>query len=200
MSVNELRADASQLGERPDASLVGERLRTVRRRRGATLKQVAGRAQVSESFLSQLERGRAGVSISTLCRIAVALEISVAELFNQDGASRSRVLRREERPVLVFPEDGLKKHLLTPIPLENLEVILGELEPGGTTGDESYTHGDSEELFLVVTGVVQMELEADNHVLREGDSITYRSSWRHRFVNVGEETAYCLWIISPPSL
>lgn len=182
-----------------DAASVGERLRTYRLRRRATLKQVALRAEVSESFLSQVERGRTGASIATMHRIASALEVRVADLFEPDEAGRSRVLRRAERPVLAFPEDGLKKHLLTPRPLENLEVIVGELEPGGSTGDEAYTHGDSEELVVVISGVVRAQIGEDIHIMFEGDSIDYRSSVHHRFENAGEDSAQVLWIISPPS-
>ena len=49
---------------------VGERLRDIRRLRHATLKTIADRAGVSESFLSQVERGRASASIASLRRIA----------------------------------------------------------------------------------------------------------------------------------
>ena len=181
-----------------DAAVVGDRLRTFRHRRRATLKQVASRAGVSESFLSQLERGRAGASIPTLHRISSALEVRVSDLFDPDVASRSRVLRREERPTLAFPE-GLTKYLLTPRPLENLEVILGEITPGGSTGSEPYTHGDSEELFLVISGVVRALIGDDTHMMFEGDSIDYRSSLHHLFENLGKDTAQVLWIISPPS-
>jgi transcriptional regulator with XRE-family HTH domain len=177
---------------------VGERLRTYRLRRRATLKQVAIRAGVSESFLSQVERGRAGASIGTLHRIASALDVRVSDLFEADGADRSRVLRRAQRPVLTFPE-GLTKYLLTPRPLEHLEVIFGEIDIGGSTGDEAYSHGDSEELFLVVSGVVRAQIGPDTHVLLEGDSIDYRSSCLHLFQNAGQDVAQVIWVISPPS-
>ena len=54
---------------------VGERLRAIRRLRRVTLKTVADRAELSESFLSQVERGRANASVASLKRIAAALEI-----------------------------------------------------------------------------------------------------------------------------
>ncbi len=50
--------------------------------------------------------------------------------------------------------------MLTPGPLEHLQVILGELDAGGSTGEEPYTHGDSEELFVVLEGVVSLQLGA----------------------------------------
>ena len=181
----------------PDVD-VGERLRDIRRHRRATLKTIADRAGVSESFLSQVERGRASASIASLRRIAGALGVTVADLFEPAGPPRSRVLKRDARPSLAFGILG-RKLLLTPRPLLNLEVFAGELDPGGSTGAEPYAHGDSEVLFVVISGRVQLELGGDLHELESGDSIDYRSSTPHRASNIGEERAEVMWIISPPS-
>ena len=178
---------------------VGERLRAIRRLRRATLKSVAERAELSESFLSQVERGRANASVGSLKRIAVALGVNVADLFEPNGAiQRPRVLRREARPNLAFGELG-RKFMLTPRPLEHLQVIVGELDAGGSTGDEPYTHGDSEELLVVLEGVVSLQLGSELFELSTGDSIDYRSSTPHRLVNIGGDPAEVMWIISPPS-
>src|SRR5262245_6885901 len=178
---------------------VGERLRAIRRLRRVTLKTVAERADLSESFLSQVERGRANASVASLKRIAAALGVNVADLFEPNGSTaRPRVLRRETRPNLAFGTLG-RKFMLTPRPLENLQVIVGELDAGGSTGDDPYTHGDSEELLVVLEGVVSLQLGSDVFELSTGDSIDYRSSTPHRLVNVGGDPAEVMWIISPPS-
>ena len=178
---------------------VGERLRAIRRLRRATLRTVAERADLSESFLSQVERGRANASVASLKRIAAALGVSVADLFEPNGSTgKPRVLRREARPNLAFGTLG-RKYMLTPRPLENLQVIVGELDTGGSTGEEPYTHGDSEELLVVLEGHISLQLDADMFELSTGDSIDYRSSTPHRLVNLGAESAEVMWIISPPS-
>jgi transcriptional regulator with XRE-family HTH domain len=177
---------------------VGERLRTLRRFRRYTLQSVAARSGISESFLSQVERGRSNASIASLKRIADALGVSMADLFEPDGLPGPRVLRRDERPALQFGILG-RKLLLTPRPLHHLEVFAGELEVGGSTGSEPYAHGDSEELFVVISGTVRLELGGEVFELEHGDSIDYRSSVPHRAVNTGNELAEVLWIISPPS-
>src|SRR2546427_10798773 len=111
---------------------VGERLRAIRGLRRATLRTIADRAGVSESFLSQVERGRASASIASLRRIAGALGISISDLFQPFEPSQPRVLRRDDRPSLAFGVLG-RKLLLTPRPLHQLEVFVGELDPGGST-------------------------------------------------------------------
>jgi len=177
---------------------VGERLRGLRRSRRATLRTVAERSGLSESFLSQVERGRSSASIESLRRVADALGVSIADLFEPGGLPGPRVLRRDERPALSFGVLG-KKLLLTPRPLHHLEVFAGELEVGGSTGTEPYAHGDSEELFVVLSGTVQLELGGELFDLEPGDSIDYRSSTPHRISNTGQDLAEVMWIISPPS-
>src|SRR5690242_21197963 len=115
---------------------LGERLRAIRHLRRKTLKEVAGAAGLSESFLSQLERGRTNATIATLQRLATALGIDVSDLFGS-GSARPRVLRRT---ALDFVGWGLlgRKALLTPKPFHSLEVVVARFEPGGSTGDEPY--------------------------------------------------------------
>jgi transcriptional regulator with XRE-family HTH domain len=177
---------------------VGQRLRTVRQRKRHTLKMVADRAGISQSFLSQVERGRAATSIATLKRIAAALEISMGELFEPDMFTRPRVLKVADRPSLAFGTLG-RKFLLTSRTMQHLEVFAGELLPGGSTGDAPYAHGDSEEVFLVTAGRVVLEVGESRLPLGEGDCVEYHSSQPHRVTNPHEDVAEVLWIISPPS-
>ena len=154
---------------------------------------------MSESFLSQVERGRTNPSVASLTRIAAALTVQVAALFEPERArAEPRVLKEGGRPTLAFGNLG-RKQLLTPRPLEHLEVIAVELDPGGSTGAEPYTHGDSEELIVVVAGRVHLQLGEQVYELEQGDSIDYRSSTPHRVSNAGDDVAEVLWVISPPS-
>jgi transcriptional regulator with XRE-family HTH domain len=177
---------------------VGDRLRAIRRLRRKTLREVAERAGLSESFLSQVERGRTNVSISSLQRIAAALGIEVSDVFARDGTSTPRVVHRGERELVTFGSKA-RKALLTPKPFHSVEVVAAEFEPGGTTGDEPYAHGDSEEVFFVVSGSVVLDLGGETYELGPGDSAQYRSSTLHRVRNTGVDRAEVLFVISPPS-
>ena len=78
-------------------------------------------------------------------------------------------------------------------------MIAAEFDPGGSTGDEPYTHGDSEELLLVIAGRVHVQLDTEVYELHAGDSVNYRSSTPHRVSNPGGDTAEVLFVITPPS-
>lgn len=177
---------------------VGERVRAIRHLRRLTLKEVAERAGLSESFLSQAERGLTSASIASLQRIASALGVAVSDLFAPDGTRRPRVSRREARQFVAWGKLG-RKALLTPKPFHHLEVVVAELDPGGSTGDEAYRHGDSEEVFFVLSGRVRLQLEGDTYELGPGDSVQYRSSTPHRVVNHEQAPAEVMFIVSPPS-
>lgn len=189
---------SESLTQTPPSVDVGERLRTIRQLRRRTLKEVADGAGLSESFLSQVERGRTSVSIASLQRIAGALGIEVSDVFAYDGERRPRILRRDARPNVAWGSVG-HKALLTPKPFHSVEVVVANVDPGGSTGDEPYSHGDSEEVFFVVSGAVELQLGGELFELADGDSAQYRSSTPHRVRNRGDVPAEVLFIISPPS-
>ncbi|MFJ8788645.1 helix-turn-helix domain-containing protein [Streptomyces sp. NPDC102462] len=187
----EVSADAADLA-------LGARIREYRKMRRMSLRALGEAAQASPGFLSQLERGQVNSSIGMLRRIAVALGVTVADLFDQDSAPGPKVVRRADRPTL-HTAPGSRKFLISQRPLGHLEVYSGEFDPGASTGDDAYTHGDSQEILLVISGAVRVELDGTAHELDAGDSIEYRSSVPHRVVNSHETPAEVLWIISPPT-
>jgi transcriptional regulator with XRE-family HTH domain len=64
-----------------DASTLGERIRSVRRRRGLTQRELATAAGVSESLIKKLEQEQiTDVRLETLHKIAVALKVSTTQL------------------------------------------------------------------------------------------------------------------------
>ena len=103
-------SEAAAVDEGPPAAVtVGTQLRLLRRARRQTLRQVAQRARVSESFLSQLERGRTGASIASLQGIAAALGVEVLDLFARPGGSGPTVLRRDDRPYVGWGTLGARR-------------------------------------------------------------------------------------------
>lgn len=176
---------------------LGSALRAARARRRMTLRQLADATDLSESFLSQLERGLTDGSVASLRRIAEALSVSLADLFERDGAAGARVLRMSARPTIKFGRCA-SKQLLTPNAPDHFEIFSVEFEVGGSTGDQQYTHGDSDEFILVQSGSVKLELAKEVFLLECGDSIVFRSSMPHRVVNLSSSASLVLWVISPP--
>jgi transcriptional regulator with XRE-family HTH domain len=63
--------------------VLGQRLRTLRQERRATLVETAGRAGVSPQYLSEVERGRKEPSSEMIAALAGALGTSLGSLTGQ---------------------------------------------------------------------------------------------------------------------
>ena len=136
--------------------------------------------------------------MATLRRIAVALGVTIGDLFEDRPMRQPAVLEAASRPTITFGVFGRKFHLHT-APDRAFDSCLGEFDPGGSTGDELYAHGDSEEFLLVLEGSAIFQLGDDSMTLNPDDSIVYRSSTPHRLVADPQRGARILWITSPPS-
>lgn len=177
---------------------LGARIRGLRRARRLTLRQLAEHAGVTESFLSQVERGVASPSIASVQRVARGLGLSVAQLFSE-GGTVGRVVRRGGRRRIAYPGLRAVDEFLTPPTASRLQVILSTIEPGGGTGDEPYTHDSDEEVVVVLEGELELWVGDEHHRLEAGDSITYSSRLPHWNVNRGGRPAVVLFCITPPS-
>jgi len=72
---------------RPLLEALGERVRALRRERGQTLRELAHRAGLSERFLSELESGRANISVLNLEAVAGALGVQAASLLAEEAGA-----------------------------------------------------------------------------------------------------------------
>ncbi len=61
--------------------VIGQTVRQLRKKKSLTLKQMARRTDLSVSLLSQIERAESSASISSLYKIAVALDVRIQDLF-----------------------------------------------------------------------------------------------------------------------
>lgn len=62
---------------------IGRNIRELRKGRGLTLKQMSRRTKLSVSLLSQIERAESSASVSSLFKVATALDVKITELFGQ---------------------------------------------------------------------------------------------------------------------
>jgi transcriptional regulator with XRE-family HTH domain len=177
---------------------LGRKVRSLREARGLSLKALATRAGVSESFVSQIERGVANPSVASLRRLAEALDSSVGALF-QGPDTHGRVVRLRDRAQLADPARRWEDSLLTPRDAKRLQVILSSIEAGGGSGDEPYAHDSDEECVVVLQGRLEFRVGDESYILDEGDSLLFESRIPHWNRNPGPNKAEVLWITTPPS-
>jgi transcriptional regulator with XRE-family HTH domain len=160
---------------------LGAHIRALRHARGMTLVRLAEATGLSHPFLSQLERGLAQPSLSSLRKIALALETSPIELIAATDAPDPAIADVEVHRggEGTFPEGfagGRARMLATgDRPLHPLEVVGDRTDQG-----ETFVHGEDEFLF-VLEGEVCVELGGEERMLSAGDSAYYRGGVTHRW-------------------
>jgi len=91
-SIDEFREALSRIAKKKGLVLrredelhltIGRNIRELRKGRGLTLKQMSRRTKLSVSLLSQIERAESSASVSSLFKVATALDVKITELFGQ---------------------------------------------------------------------------------------------------------------------
>lgn len=161
------------------AAALGARIRALRHTRGMTLAQAAAAADLSHSFLSQVERGLERLSMNSLFRIARALGTTQQALLTDAPAGRPsggyEVFRTTEGspldagsgPVTVFARPGGR--------------FVPMMFSGSFGDDQLWWEHDEEEFVYVLEGELEMTLGDETMMLRTGDSTYYEGGVRHRW-------------------
>jgi transcriptional regulator with XRE-family HTH domain len=177
----------------------GEKIREIRERRSLTLREVAKKAGISESLVSQIERNRVSPAIDTLLAIVDALDLDLEYLFSD---------YRRDRPVEVVRGEGRHSFTRPGVLYERLahaggqgqdgiEAYIITLEPGAKTGGAEYGHRGWE-LGIVESGQAELTVGNQTHLLKAGDSASFRAETPHILANPGAGSLRVFWVITPP--
>lgn len=175
---------------------LGTKIRALRQRLNYTLDRLAACAHLSKPFLSQVERGLAGVSAASLNSIAGALGVEVSYLLDAPE-EQHQIHRREQLSFQPLPDSATRFAALTRgSPHQELEARLLRLPPGQPgPGD---TPGRAGEEFLhVLSGELSLALASGTVLLRAGDSAHYKSAWSRGWTNPHRQEAVVLWVGTP---
>ena len=179
-----------------DERELGAHIRELRMKQNMSLRKLAASAEVSVSFLSQVERGTASPSIASLMRIARALDQTIGSLF--EVRTDNWLVRAGEGPRLVHPNRQWDEELVSPREFTKLQVIRSTLAVGGSTGAELLSYGPSETTMVVQTGTVDVSIGTETYRLAPGDCLSYDPSTQHRIANAGTQPCVILFSSSAP--
>lgn len=179
---------------------LGFQIRQLRRGKKLSLKQLSELASLSIAMLSQIEHGKSTPSIRSLRQLSEALGVDPGYFFK--GGSPPPAIEigrifREDSYRMLHVGTGVTKQLLTPDEGSLLAVVLVTVEPGGSSGSDSYTH-KGEDAGYVISGYLDLYIDEHRHVLKAGETFRFKSTLPHRFGNSSDEPAKVLWITTPP--
>lgn len=163
-------------------SLVRERLRT-----GLSLAEIARRAGIAKSTLSQLESGNGNPSLETLWSLCVALDIPFARLL-EPQLPTTQVIRRGEGMKVVAGEVNYQAILLAACPPgARRDVYLLMTQPGADRISQPHPPGSVEHI-IVTKGRAKVGLTEAPEELGEGDYICYPADREHIFQALEPDT------------
>ena len=177
---------------------LGGRIKGLRAERELQQRQLAEKAELTPSMVSQIESGRLTPSLNTLGRIAAALGVPIASLFDGQPAGSIVVSRKTDYPVVSF--DGSSERWavlgagLFQGKIRAVVSTLGPRERGVTTEKVIIKPGQMK-LFYVLAGKVALLYNGDRHVLEAGDSALLDGGTPHGWENLGSRPAQALWVI-----
>lgn len=164
-----------------ERSALGERLRQSRKSQGLTMQDVADQAGLSVGFISQIERGLAAPSLSSLVSLARVLQAEVSSFLDQPRGDRSAT-RQDQRPVYSIADNALSyERVSAAFPGNLLRSVIIHEPPGHRS--EPISH-EGEELFYIIQGAITVEVDGERTILQAGDTIHFpsgrtHSTWNH---------------------
>jgi transcriptional regulator with XRE-family HTH domain len=174
-------------------------MKTLREERGLLQKQVAEKAGLTASKVSQIESGRLTPNLRTLSKVAVAFGVSVPELLETPTRGESvHISRKGEHPLVSF-EDSSERWMVLGAGLfeGKIRAVIATLDGGGrgVSIDKVRIRPGQMKLFYVLQGDVALHHDGKLYRMSKGDSALVDGAAPHRWDNVGRGRARVLWVI-----
>jgi transcriptional regulator with XRE-family HTH domain len=174
---------------------VGNRLRELREERNISMRKLATKSGLSANALSMIERGKTSPSVSTLYKLAEAMEVDITAFFGEPPERQSIVLMRaSERPRVAF-QRGVWEDLGGSNFIGRMEPFILTLENGGASGPSAMIHS-GHEFVLCLRGTLEYQVEDQVYLLEPGDSLIFAAKLRHRWRNPGNTVVNALILLA----
>ncbi|MCP9758849.1 XRE family transcriptional regulator [Aquitalea sp. S1-19] len=165
------------------SAAVATRLKEHRKKKKLSLDALSQRAGISKGMLVEIEKCAANPSIGTLCKIAAALGVSVADIVNVSNTPSVHVIEGKDIPTLwTGPGGGSARLLAGTTGPDMIELWRWEMQPGEVFESAGHASG-TVELFHVEKGQLTMAVEQTVLTVAAGCSAVARTDVPHRYVN-----------------
>ncbi len=178
---------------------LGPLLRAIRNSRNLTIKEVASKAGVSSSLLSQIERNRISPSLDTLLQLLEVYGVPPNKFFKDyETMTRVEIVKKDQRKI--YQRKGFKYETLCGESQSkgnySFNAFFLELAPGQARGDAKDGHL-GRELGIVVAGRAQLIYGEEIYEISAGDTLSFFSQMPHVIKNIGDDLFQAYWIVTP---
>jgi len=174
---------------------ISGKIRNLRKEQDLTLKDLSEKTGLSVSFLSQVENGYSSLAITSLKKIAEALNVTMNYFFKTPEVHNFLVKTEEEK---AFKIEGSNSEFIrisgdfTGRKIESLIIII---PPEQMHGNKSNHPG--EEFVYVLEGALIVNLAGMDYLVKAGDSIQYPSTTDHSWINPLNQITKLLSVTTP---
>jgi transcriptional regulator with XRE-family HTH domain len=183
--------------------LIASRLLALREARQLSLTALSERSGVSRSNISLIERGESSATATVLDKLAGALGVTLASLFEAGEAAPSApspLRRAAEQAVWTDPASGYVRRQLSPAaraPMQLVEVIF---PPGQRVAYEQVLReSDVYQQVWLLEGVMDISAGDGQWRLEPGDCLATREDQHISYANPGKKPArYLVALVTLP--
>jgi transcriptional regulator with XRE-family HTH domain len=182
---------------------IASRVRELRNAQGFSLDTLAERSGVSRSTISLIERGQSSPTATVLDKLATALAVTLASLFEESAAPAaepSPMARAAAQPVWTDPTSGYVRRNLSPAARSPIQLVEVNFPAGQQVAyDTSARDVEIHQQVWMIEGVMEMTVGELHWRLETGDCLTMRLDCPIVFRNPTREPArYLVALVTAP--
>lgn len=174
---------------------LGSRIRALRQERNISLRALARASGLSANALSMIERNKVSPSVSTLYKLADALELPVTAFFREIPSQRPIVFRKASDRTRIHFTRGYWEGLGGELFSGRVEPFMLTLEPGGNSGRFPMAH-TGHEFVICLEGLLEYTVEDHIFLLQPGDNLIFAAHQKHTWRNVSNQVTRALFVLA----
>lgn len=171
---------------------VGSRLRALRERQGLSMRALSELCGLSINAISQIERSENSPTVSSLHRLATALQVPISELFEPE-AKQTTVFVKQGWGLRSQNNGVLMESLGLGLNNQRLEPFRLTVDPGVGNLNDPATHA-GEEFVHCLEGGIEYCVSDQVYRLEKADSLLFEATQPHAYHNPTQEQAVILMI------
>jgi transcriptional regulator with XRE-family HTH domain len=185
-------------------NLIARRVRELRDAQGWSLDALAERSKVSRSNISLIERGQSSPTAAVLDKLATALNVTLASLFEQRDTTvvePSPVSRVAEQSVWTDPASGYARRNLSPAARSAIQLVEVAFPAGRRVAYETGARdAEIHQQVWIIEGTMEMTVGDRHWRLETGDCLTMRLDGPISYRNPTRAPARYLVALTTPSI
>ncbi|WP_207766356.1 helix-turn-helix domain-containing protein [Serratia marcescens] len=173
--------------------LLSAAIRRERERVNLSVTELAKRAGIAKSTLSQLEAGSGNPSLETLWALAMALDVPVSRLISQPSRQVQVIRAHEGTPALSEQGNYAATLLATCPPGAQRDIYRLRVQPGEAKLSRPHPPGTVEHV-IISSGRARLGPADQPQELSAGDYISYSADREHVFESLEPDTTAVMLI------